>query len=171
MAVASKHVRDHPPAPRELNPSIPPTFEAIILKAMAKDPAHRYATAEELRADLLRFNEGRSVLAMDEAATGATAVAGGTGATQAVGAVDPERTRAVAATPADAADERPRRVAPTGPAPTPSSWSSCCCSCIGGGLPAGAEPRLSGWSGLVQPAQCGRASRWPKPPPPSGTTD
>src|SRR5271156_4592126 len=61
VAVASKHVRDHPPAPRELNPAIPPTFEAIILKAMAKDPAHRYTTAEDLRADLLRFNEGRAV--------------------------------------------------------------------------------------------------------------
>ncbi len=107
VAVASKHVRDHPPAPRELNPSIPPTFEAIILKAMAKDPAHRYRTAEELRADLLRFNEGRSVLAMDEAAMGATAVVGGMGVTQAVGAVDPERTRAVAATPPEAAEEPP----------------------------------------------------------------
>jgi eukaryotic-like serine/threonine-protein kinase len=104
VAVASKHVRDHPPAPRELNPSIPPTFEAIILKAMAKDPAHRYRTAEELRADLLRFNEGRSVLAMDEAAT---AVVGGIGSTQVVGAVDPERTRAIAATPPEAAQEPP----------------------------------------------------------------
>ena len=77
VAVASKHVRDHPPAPREINPSVPPTFEAIILKAMAKDPAHRYATAEELRADLLRFNEGRTVLATGDptivlAAAGAT---------------------------------------------------------------------------------------------------
>jgi serine/threonine-protein kinase len=80
VAVASKHVRDHPPAPRELNPSIPPTFEAIILKAMAKDPAHRYSTAEDLRSDLLRFNEGRSVLAMDDA----TAMLAAQGATQAV---------------------------------------------------------------------------------------
>jgi serine/threonine-protein kinase len=80
VAVASKHVRDHPPAPRELNPSIPPTFEAIILKAMAKDPAHRYATAEDLRSDLLRFNEGRSVLAMDDT----TAMLAAQGATQAV---------------------------------------------------------------------------------------
>jgi len=31
----------------------PETFEAIILKAMAKDPANRYATAEDLRADLV----------------------------------------------------------------------------------------------------------------------
>jgi serine/threonine-protein kinase len=92
VAVASKHVRDHPPAPRELNPAIPPTFEAIILKCMAKDPAHRYGTAEELRADLLRFNEGRSVLAMDDA----TAMLAGAGATQVVGAVSgAEETTAV----------------------------------------------------------------------------
>src|SRR5579883_1708914 len=76
VAVASKHVRDRPPTPRELNPAIPPTFEAIILKSMSKDPAHRYQTADELRADLLRFNEGRSVKAMDDA----TAVLAGAGA-------------------------------------------------------------------------------------------
>ncbi len=98
VAVASKHVRDHPPAPRELNPSIPPTFEAIILKSMAKDPAHRYATAEDLRADLLRFNEGRSVLAMDDTTTTVAAI----GATQVVGAVDgADTTQSVAATTAD----------------------------------------------------------------------
>src|SRR5580658_4203236 len=76
VAVASKHVRENPPAPRDINPSIPPTFEAIILKAMSKDPAHRYQTAEELRADLLRFNEGRSVLAMNDP----TAMLAGAGA-------------------------------------------------------------------------------------------
>ena len=102
VAVASKHVRDHPPAPRELNPSIPPTFEAIILKAMAKDPAHRYGTAEELRADLLRFNEGRSVLAMDDA-TAMLAAVGTTQAIQSVGGRDV--TQLVAAT--DDADEEP----------------------------------------------------------------
>jgi serine/threonine-protein kinase len=96
VAVASKHVRDHPPAPRELNPSIPPTFEAIILKSMAKDPAHRYPSAEDLRADLLRFNEGRSVLAMNDtaallAAAGVTQTIGAVGgmdATQAVASID-----------------------------------------------------------------------------------
>ena len=101
VAVASKHVRDHPPAPRELNPSIPPTFEAIILKAMAKDPAHRYATAEDLRADLLRFNEGRTVLAMDDA-TKLLAVAGATQVVSAVPGMD--TTQAVAATTPDSPD-------------------------------------------------------------------
>jgi beta-lactam-binding protein with PASTA domain/tRNA A-37 threonylcarbamoyl transferase component Bud32 len=104
VAVASKHVRDHPPAPRELNPSIPPTFEAIILKSMAKDPAHRYATAEELRADLLRFNEGRSVLAMDD--TTAMLAAQGVGATQAISAVaGVDATQAMAATSAADGEE------------------------------------------------------------------
>src|ERR1700683_5314809 len=96
VAVASKHVRDYPPAHRELNPSIPPTFEAIILKSMAKDPAHRYATAEELREDLLRFNEGRSVLAMESAATTTVAALGATQAIGSVGGADD--TQAVAAT-------------------------------------------------------------------------
>jgi eukaryotic-like serine/threonine-protein kinase len=110
VSVASKHVRDHPPAPRELNPSIPPTFEAIILKSMAKDPAHRYQTAEELRADLLRFNEGRSVLAMNDTTTTVAAL----GATQAIGAVDgSDLTQAVAATgpskEEDLDDEGPNR--------------------------------------------------------------
>ena len=44
VAVASKHVREHPPAPREVNPGVPPDLEAIILKCMAKSPDHRYAT-------------------------------------------------------------------------------------------------------------------------------
>src|ERR1700728_14434 len=109
VAVASKHVRDHPPAPRELNPSIPPTFEAIILKAMAKDPAHRYGTAEELRADLLRFTEGRSVAAMTDSTT--VVPVAGQDATQVVGAVaGMEATRAVqASTKADAEDEEDER--------------------------------------------------------------
>ena len=113
VAVASKHVRDHPPAPRELNPSIPPTFEAIILKAMDKNPDYRYATSEELRADLLRFNEGRDVLAAHEdhtqsaAALGVTGVMGGMAATQSVGAVG--ATQSVPAQTGKYADEEPRR--------------------------------------------------------------
>ena len=90
VAVASKHVRDNPPAPRELNPQIPPTFEAIILKSMAKNPAHRYATAEDLRADLLRFNEGRSVLAMEDP-TAMIGVAGATTTMAAIGGMDATR--------------------------------------------------------------------------------
>src|ERR1700678_4016374 len=69
VAVASKHVRDQPVLPRVVNPAIPPAFEAIVMKAMAKSPDDRYATAEEFRAELLRFADGRPVEAGDPATT------------------------------------------------------------------------------------------------------
>jgi serine/threonine-protein kinase len=61
VAVASKHVRENPPTPREINPAVPPDLEAIILKCLAKAPEYRYATGDDLRTDLLRFREGRAV--------------------------------------------------------------------------------------------------------------
>ncbi|MHB1502607.1 MAG: Stk1 family PASTA domain-containing Ser/Thr kinase [Acidimicrobiales bacterium] len=84
VAVASKHVREHPPAPREINPSVPLDLEAIILKCMAKSPDYRYATGEDLRVDLLRFREGRSVAAT---ALQTTAIGAALEATQAIGAI------------------------------------------------------------------------------------
>jgi eukaryotic-like serine/threonine-protein kinase len=90
VSVASKHVRDQPALPRTVNPAIPAAFEAIVMKAMAKSPSDRYATAEEFRADLLRFVDGRPVEASDVAATttmgalGATEAVMVTGSTQAV---------------------------------------------------------------------------------------
>ena len=81
VAVASKHVRDTPVLPRAANPAVPPALEAVIMKAMAKDPDDRYRSAEELRADLLRFADGRPVEAGDP---GVTSVIAAVGATQAV---------------------------------------------------------------------------------------
>src|SRR6516165_2946352 len=76
VAVASKHVRDQPALPREVNPRVPVALEAVIMKAMAKDPSARYGSAEELRADLLRFAEGRPVEAGDPGLTSVMAAAG-----------------------------------------------------------------------------------------------
>jgi serine/threonine protein kinase/Flp pilus assembly protein TadD len=45
---------EEPPAPRQRNRSIPAELETIVLKAMEKDPAERYATAGELADDLWR---------------------------------------------------------------------------------------------------------------------
>jgi serine/threonine-protein kinase len=73
VAVAYKHVHEAPVPPSELVPEIPSGFEAIVLQALAKDVRQRYASAEELRADLNRFRQGRPVLA-DPAPRPATAV-------------------------------------------------------------------------------------------------
>jgi serine/threonine protein kinase len=48
---------------RALDRSVPPELETILLKAVAKDPDERYATAGELAADLRRFLEDRPILA------------------------------------------------------------------------------------------------------------
>jgi serine/threonine protein kinase/WD40 repeat protein len=46
---------DDPPLPRRIRPAIPDDLEVIVLKAMAKEPADRYATAQDLADDLRRF--------------------------------------------------------------------------------------------------------------------
>jgi beta-lactam-binding protein with PASTA domain/predicted Ser/Thr protein kinase len=63
VTVAYKHVREEPPPPRQLNPQVPAAFEAIVMQAMAKSPDDRFANAEDLRSDLLRFRQGRPVAA------------------------------------------------------------------------------------------------------------
>jgi eukaryotic-like serine/threonine-protein kinase len=52
VAIALKHVTEAPPPPRALVPEIPPDLEAVVLKALAKDSAERYPTAESFLRDL-----------------------------------------------------------------------------------------------------------------------
>jgi serine/threonine protein kinase/Tfp pilus assembly protein PilF len=52
-----------PPPPRRLNSTVPADLETIVLKAMAKGPAERYATAQELADDLRRFLEDKAIRA------------------------------------------------------------------------------------------------------------
>lgn len=47
-AVMMKHLNEPPPPPRRFNPSLPQAVEGVILRALAKDPAQRYATAGDL---------------------------------------------------------------------------------------------------------------------------
>jgi len=55
QAVLRQIAFEDPPHPRKLNRSIPVDLETIVLKAIAKNPAERYATARELGDDLDRF--------------------------------------------------------------------------------------------------------------------
>jgi serine/threonine-protein kinase len=61
--VAYQHVREDPRAPSDINHEVPPDVDAIVLKALAKNPLNRYQSAQEMRADALRAVAGRPVLA------------------------------------------------------------------------------------------------------------
>jgi serine/threonine protein kinase len=52
-----------PAPPRKLNPAVPHDLETILLKAMAKEPSGRYATAKELADELRRFLEDKPIRA------------------------------------------------------------------------------------------------------------
>jgi beta-lactam-binding protein with PASTA domain/tRNA A-37 threonylcarbamoyl transferase component Bud32 len=52
VAVALKQVSEIPVPPRELNPQVPPALDAVVLRAMEKDPARRFADADEFIAAL-----------------------------------------------------------------------------------------------------------------------
>jgi eukaryotic-like serine/threonine-protein kinase len=56
-------MHDEPPPPRRYVPALPRDLETIVLKAIARDPAHRYATAGDLADDLGRFLEDRPIRA------------------------------------------------------------------------------------------------------------
>jgi hypothetical protein len=54
---------EEPPRPRRLNRAVPPELEIILLKALAKNPAERYATAQELADDLRHWLEDKPIRA------------------------------------------------------------------------------------------------------------
>jgi serine/threonine-protein kinase len=63
VSVAYQHVREDPVPPSQVDPDVTPAIDAIVLKAMAKNPANRYQSAGDMRADLLRAAAGRPVSA------------------------------------------------------------------------------------------------------------
>jgi eukaryotic-like serine/threonine-protein kinase len=63
VEVSSKHVNDPVPEPSQFNPDVPADLSAIVMEALAKSPSQRYQSADEFRADLLRFSEGQPVRA------------------------------------------------------------------------------------------------------------
>jgi eukaryotic-like serine/threonine-protein kinase len=92
VSVAYQHVREDPRAPSSLNPDVGPDVDAVVLKALAKNPANRYQSAAEMRADLLRAAAGRPVLATPVMDNAETVLLGPHGEAARVG--DPGRRRA-----------------------------------------------------------------------------
>ena len=54
VAIAFKQVSAEPRPPSEVNPAVPAALDAMVLRALAKDPAQRYADAEEFITALQR---------------------------------------------------------------------------------------------------------------------
>lgn len=77
VSVAMKQVNDLPVPPREINPDIDPSLEAIIMKAIAKNPAERFATAKDMRLALNDYLAGRPVNLGEGFTSAETVVMGG----------------------------------------------------------------------------------------------
>ena len=57
IAVALKHVREKVAPPTRYNPSIPPLLEAVVMKALSKNPADRFDSISDMISDL-RLSQG-----------------------------------------------------------------------------------------------------------------
>ena len=60
VAVAYQHVREDPVPPSARRSTISPELDAVVLKALAKNPDNRYQSAAEMRADLVRVHSGEA---------------------------------------------------------------------------------------------------------------
>jgi len=99
MGVLTKHVYENPIPPREFPPpvDVPAGLEAIILKALAKSPDHRYQTMAEFKEDLVLCGQGGTPHAVMEGLGGVS------GSTQVLNAdALPHLATAVPGTPAPA---------------------------------------------------------------------
>ncbi|HQR79557.1 MAG TPA: Stk1 family PASTA domain-containing Ser/Thr kinase [Actinomycetota bacterium] len=80
VSVAYQHVSEPPTPPSQLDPTVPPVLDALVLKSLAKNPQDRYQSANEFRADIERAQSG---LPLTVAAPGVRATIPATSATTA----------------------------------------------------------------------------------------
>ncbi|HEY5154994.1 MAG TPA: Stk1 family PASTA domain-containing Ser/Thr kinase [Acidimicrobiales bacterium] len=122
VAIAYQHVQQVAPLPSASGVDVPPALEAIDVQLLAKDPAERFASAEDLRADLRNYLEGLPVSALRSPVVLAAGIAGGAAvgvATQAVPSVG--SAPVVAPSPAPVSAATP---AATGPSEHPANRST-----------------------------------------------
>jgi serine/threonine-protein kinase len=58
MNILSQHVLQEPKPPSEVRPDLPPGYDAVVLRAIAKDPSERFPSVAALRAALLAEHSG-----------------------------------------------------------------------------------------------------------------
>ena len=63
MAIAYKQVNATPEAPSSVNHDVPPELDAVVMRALSKNPANRYQTGKEFADDLERARTGGQVMA------------------------------------------------------------------------------------------------------------
>lgn len=63
VSVAYQHVREEPQPPSNFDPEITSEMDAIVLKALVKDPDYRYQSADEMRVDIEACLDGQPVAA------------------------------------------------------------------------------------------------------------
>ncbi len=94
VEIAMKHLSQVPEPPSELRPDVPHALDAVVMRALAKDPDQRYGSAEEMDADLARAARGLAVSSETEDAM--TQVLSGAGIATAATMVQRPRTGVVA---------------------------------------------------------------------------
>ncbi|MFF5019804.1 Stk1 family PASTA domain-containing Ser/Thr kinase [Streptomyces sp. NPDC001165] len=60
MSVLYQHVQQPPPVPSSINPSLPPAVDAVVARALSKDPAGRYPSARAMADDIRRVAAGEA---------------------------------------------------------------------------------------------------------------
>jgi eukaryotic-like serine/threonine-protein kinase len=66
ISIGFQQLKDDPVRPRDLNPHVPEELEAIILKALQKDPHKRYSAIKDLRQDFEKLLQSHSMEPLSE---------------------------------------------------------------------------------------------------------
>ncbi|MBF9068254.1 protein kinase domain-containing protein [Streptacidiphilus fuscans] len=63
LGMAYQHVQETPPAPSSMNAAIPPAVDALVARALRKDPSHRFPTADAMREECQRVAQSAGTAA------------------------------------------------------------------------------------------------------------
>ncbi|PGH49427.1 protein kinase [Streptomyces sp. Ru87] len=84
LAIAYAHVQEEPVAPSSINSSIPPAVDALVARALKKNPNERFPTAEAMRDECARVSSSGATGAGPQIVSGAAGTRSGAGVGSAV---------------------------------------------------------------------------------------